>query len=102
MDLRNHINLLCNHQYDGWIAIYKGPDNIGIKKNTVVVVKNQSHYEPNYNRDCESCDWLNSHRTMEIPLGQDEIEKIQDHGSLIKTVMTTTGVPTRYLDRVFI
>lgn len=100
VDLIDHINLVNNHGYDGYLAIYTGPDNMAIKKDAIVVVQNERHYEPDHNRGKESCDWLNTHRTIEIPLSNDQINKQIERGSLMKTFGTTIGVPTCHIKRI--
>jgi len=102
MDIRNHINLLRNHGYKGWIAVYKGRNTLSLMSGAVVMVKDEPHYEPDHNRDTEACNWLNVHRTVEVPYSQQTIEENLAKGSLIKTFCTTVGVRLRDLEQIHI
>lgn len=41
MDISRHLNLINNHNYDGYIAIYNGPNQLSVKSGTIVLVKNR-------------------------------------------------------------
>lgn len=100
MDLRDHINVIKNHGYKGWVALYKGPDNLCIKSGTVVLVEAQPEYLLDGDRPSEEVDWLNQHRTMEIPFTEEQIAQEKARGSGLLTWKTTVGTPLSQLEKI--
>jgi len=85
MNLINHLNLLTNHKYDGFIAIYTGPSLLSTEPGDIVMVRTDG----------------DKIATIEKPLSQEQIDKNQSQGSGIKTICTCVSVPLRYLERIY-
>lgn len=88
MDLRDHFNLIFNHNYDGYIATYTGDNQLAMSNGDVVLVKNHGNRESSY-------------RTVEKPMRKEQIAKEVERGSLIKTICTCVCVPISKLDRIY-
>jgi hypothetical protein len=99
MDLRDHQNLINNHGYDGYIAIYRGADSISMNNGDVVLVQNERARDPE-EWSIKEIMWQENHRTTEHPLSQEDIEIQRARGSLVKTMRTCVGVPVKLLERI--
>jgi hypothetical protein len=99
MDIRDHLNLINNHGYDGYIAIYRGPGTLAIKSGAVVLV--QPGRIPEYgDAPTSEIEWCKNHVTIERPMSQKEIDDQRSRGSGLKTMSPCVGVPIRLLERI--
>jgi hypothetical protein len=101
MDISKHLNLINNHGYDGYIAIYEGDNQLYIKKGTIVLVKNQriSRIEDVGEKTHQ---WEKNHRTIEFPHSEEHIqENIKNNGHKgIIAFCTCVGVPVKLLKEI--
>lgn len=98
----DHINLIVNHDYDGYIAIYDGPDQMSIRKGKPFLVRNSDILRSNYIGDPTSIQWEKDHRTIEYPHSEDHIkDNISKYGHKgITTICSCVGVPANYLKEI--
>jgi hypothetical protein len=103
MDISRHLNLINNHGYDGYIAIYGGEDQLSIKKGIIVLVKNREIPRIE-DVGIKSHEWEKTHRTVEFPYSEEHIqENIKNNGHKGNiTFMTCVGVPVRLLEKITI
>lgn len=99
IDISKHLNLIMNHNYDGYIAIFTGNDQLSIKNGQVVLVKNEKAPKIE-DVGIKSHEWHKNHRTVEYPWSQEQIEENLSKGNLIKTYCCCVGVPTKYLQKI--
>src|SRR6185437_8217920 len=80
MDISWHLNLINNHGYDGYIAIYEGENQLSVKNGTIVLVKNE---KPRRIEDVglQSHEYYKNHSTIEYPHSEEYIrENIKNNG----------------------
>lgn len=97
----NHINLIKNHGYKGFIAIYEGPQLMAMNTGALVLV--QERDMPRIQDvGIESVNYYKNHSTMEFPHSEEKIqENIKKKGFKgIITFCTTVGVPNKFLKKI--
>jgi hypothetical protein len=97
MKLTNHLNLINNHNYDGWIAIYSGPDQMSTRNGAIVLVKNVKPQKRCFSNHGE---YDKKYATIETPLPEEKIQENLKNNNGIKTIGTCVGVPRKYLEKI--
>lgn len=100
MDIKDHINLIKNHGYDGYIAIYRGKDQLTTKHGDVVLVQNEKIPPLDGTVHSSEIDYLKTHRVIEKPFSENKIQEYLAKGNRLKTWCTCIGIPIERLERI--
>lgn len=103
MNIKNHLNLINNHGYDGYIALYKGHvETASLGIGDIVLVQNNREIKNGVNYSSSDLQYYKDYRTVEQPHSEEQIQNNLKEGSCIKTCRTCVGVPVKYLEEIII
>lgn len=100
MDIRNHINLIKNHGYEGEIGMIKkdvhGIVMLAAKAGDIVLYRpykeDENDYEENTTKYC----------SIETPLSEEQIQENKRNGYGLKTIGVCVNVPISIIEEIVI
>lgn len=100
MDIRNHINLIKNHGYEGKIGMIKkdvhGIVMLAAKAGDIVLYRpykeDENDYEENTTKYC----------SIETPLSEEQIQENKRNGYGLKTIGVCVNVPISIIEEIVI
>jgi hypothetical protein len=101
LNLRDHLNLIRNHGYQGGIAVFTGPNQLSIQNGDLILVQERTPTTDSLTR--EQIKWRETHRTVEMPLSQEDIDQRTKRGERFsKTFNTCVAIPIDCLEEIIV